>query len=114
MFVKDAVGNPVDFAIVKSTNDRGHGSGKQTIVEFVENEALVKKLQEIGVVYAQGYGIGSHDRSRRWQRRCCVDVPSAEAPQQAPGATPLRSHGVRPDWRRFALTGHRRAFPVSG
>ena len=58
MFVKDAVGDPVDFAIVKSTNDMGRGSGQQTIVEFVENEALVKKPQEIGVVYAQGDGIG--------------------------------------------------------
>ena len=31
--------------------------GKQTIAEFVENEAILVKLREIGVDYAQGYGI---------------------------------------------------------
>ena len=32
--------------------------GKRTVAEFVENEAILEKLQEIGVDYAQGYGIG--------------------------------------------------------
>ena len=31
--------------------------GKQTIAEFVENEAILDKLREIGVDYAQGFGI---------------------------------------------------------
>ena len=31
---------------------------KQTIAEFVENQAIFEKLREIGVDYAQGYGIG--------------------------------------------------------
>jgi len=31
--------------------------GKRTIAEFVENDAIVEKLREIGVDYAQGYGI---------------------------------------------------------
>jgi EAL domain-containing protein (putative c-di-GMP-specific phosphodiesterase class I) len=29
----------------------------KTIAEFVENDAILKKLEEIGVDYAQGYGI---------------------------------------------------------
>jgi EAL domain-containing protein (putative c-di-GMP-specific phosphodiesterase class I) len=32
--------------------------GKQTIAEFVENQAILKKLRTIGVDYVQGYGIG--------------------------------------------------------
>jgi EAL domain-containing protein (putative c-di-GMP-specific phosphodiesterase class I) len=32
-------------------------TGKQTIAEFVENAAILQKLREIGVDYAQGYAI---------------------------------------------------------
>jgi EAL domain-containing protein (putative c-di-GMP-specific phosphodiesterase class I) len=31
---------------------------KKTIAEFVENEAILHILQEIGVDYAQGYHLG--------------------------------------------------------
>lgn len=31
--------------------------GKKTIVEFAENDDKLAKLQEIGVDYAQGYGV---------------------------------------------------------
>jgi diguanylate cyclase (GGDEF)-like protein/PAS domain S-box-containing protein len=58
-FVKNIVGDPLDFAMVKSINDMGHVLGKQTIAEFVENRAILDKLREIGVDYAQGYGISS-------------------------------------------------------
>ncbi len=58
LFVKDIINDPVDFAMVKSINDMGHVLGKQTIAEFVENDDILKKLQEIGVDYAQGYGVG--------------------------------------------------------
>jgi len=61
MFVKDIVDDAIDFAMVKSINDMGHVMGKQTIAEFVENDAILEKLKEIGVDYAQGYGI---DRPR--------------------------------------------------
>ena len=58
IFVKDILDDPMDFAMVKSINEIGQVMGKQTIAEFVENEAILEKLQEIGVDYAQGYGIG--------------------------------------------------------
>ncbi len=61
MFVKDIVDDAISFAMVKSINDMGHVMGKQTIAEFVENDAILDKLREIGVDYAQGYGI---DRPR--------------------------------------------------
>jgi diguanylate cyclase (GGDEF)-like protein/PAS domain S-box-containing protein len=57
MFVKDIIDDPIDLAMVKSINDMGHAMGKQTIAEFVENDAILDKVKELGVDYAQGYGI---------------------------------------------------------
>ncbi len=57
-FVKNMIDDPVDSAMVKTINEIGKVMSKQTIAEFVENEAIREKLQEIGVDYAQGYGIG--------------------------------------------------------
>ena len=56
-FVKDIVDDKVDLALVRSINDVGKVMGKRTIAEFVENDAILEKLREIGVDYAQGYGI---------------------------------------------------------
>ena len=57
MFVKDIVDDPIDLAMVRSINDICHVMGKQTIAEFVENDAILRVLSEIGVDYAQGFGI---------------------------------------------------------
>jgi diguanylate cyclase (GGDEF)-like protein/PAS domain S-box-containing protein len=57
VFVKGIVDDPVDLAMVKSINDMGHVLGKRTVAEFVETQAILDKLSEIGVDYAQGYGI---------------------------------------------------------
>ena len=58
VFVKDIENDPIDLAMVKSINDIGKVMGKETIAEFVESEAILKKLQQIGVDYAQGYHLG--------------------------------------------------------
>jgi EAL domain-containing protein (putative c-di-GMP-specific phosphodiesterase class I) len=58
MFVKNMAGDPIDRAMVKSINDVGHVMGMKTIAKFVENNAIMEALNEIGVDYAQGYGIG--------------------------------------------------------
>jgi EAL domain-containing protein (putative c-di-GMP-specific phosphodiesterase class I) len=57
-FVKHIVDGPIDMAMVSSINEIGQVMGKETIAEFVENEAILEKLREIGINYAQGYGIG--------------------------------------------------------
>jgi len=57
VFVRDMVSDSIDYAMVKSINEIGHVTGMQTIAEFVEDEAIRNKLKEIGVDYAQGYGI---------------------------------------------------------
>ncbi len=58
VFVKDILDDPIDLAMVKSINEIGHVTGKKTIAEFVENDAILQRLREIGVDYAQGYRIG--------------------------------------------------------
>jgi len=58
VFVKDMVNDPIDKAMVKSINDIGHLMGMKTTAEFVENNAIMLQLGEMGIDYAQGYGIG--------------------------------------------------------
>lgn len=53
-FVKDIADDAVDLATVRAINDVGHVMGKQTIAEFVSDEAGLGALREIGVDYAQG------------------------------------------------------------
>ena len=57
MFVKSIVGNKIDRAMVDSINNIGHVMGLHTIAEFAENQDIIQVLKEIGVDYAQGYGV---------------------------------------------------------
>jgi diguanylate cyclase (GGDEF)-like protein/PAS domain S-box-containing protein len=57
-FVKGLTMRPDDVVFVKALNDAVKGYGKATIAEFVEDEATLCILREIGVDYAQGYLIG--------------------------------------------------------
>lgn len=56
-FVKDIATNANDLVMVRSINDLAHFMGIKTIAEYVENDAILAKLADIGVDYAQGYGI---------------------------------------------------------
>jgi diguanylate cyclase (GGDEF)-like protein len=56
-FVKDMADDPIDRAMVEAINSVGHVMGKQTIAEFVDSEAVMAALRDIGVDYAQGYGV---------------------------------------------------------
>jgi diguanylate cyclase (GGDEF)-like protein/PAS domain S-box-containing protein len=58
LFVKNILEDKVDLAMVKAINEVGHVMNKKTIAEFVENEAIFNLLNELGIDYAQGYGIG--------------------------------------------------------
>lgn len=57
MFVKSIASNKIDRAMVESINNVGHVMGLQTIAEFAENQEIIDVLKEIGVDYAQGYGV---------------------------------------------------------
>ena len=56
-FVTEMLQNPSDLAMVKSMNDLAHALGMVTVAEWVESPALLEKLAEIGVDYAQGYTV---------------------------------------------------------
>ena len=56
-FIKDLVEDPIDEAMVRSINEIGHVMSMETIAEFVENDEILARLTDIGVDYAQGYGI---------------------------------------------------------
>ena len=55
--VKNMLQEPSDLAIVRSVNDIAHMLGMRTIAEFVEDSETLAYLVEMGVDYAQGYGI---------------------------------------------------------
>ncbi|HKB84395.1 MAG TPA: EAL domain-containing protein [Burkholderiales bacterium] len=56
-FVKDMADDPIDRAMVEAINSVGHVMGKQTIAEFVDGERVIQLLRDMGVDFAQGYGV---------------------------------------------------------
>jgi diguanylate cyclase (GGDEF)-like protein/PAS domain S-box-containing protein len=61
-FVKEILHDPIDREMVRSINEIGHLTGKQTIAEFAENVDIINMLRSLGVDYAQGYGISQPQR----------------------------------------------------
>jgi diguanylate cyclase (GGDEF)-like protein len=56
-FIVGMLDDPMDSAIVESINRVGHVAGLRTIAEWVESEAIRRRLTELGVDYGQGFGI---------------------------------------------------------
>ncbi len=56
-FVRDIHDDPMDRAIVESINHIGHVVGLKTVAEFVETPTLFDTLRDIGVDFAQGFGL---------------------------------------------------------
>jgi diguanylate cyclase (GGDEF)-like protein/PAS domain S-box-containing protein len=61
-FVKEILHDPIDREMVRSINEIGHLTGKQTIAEFAENQEIIEMLRGLGVDYAQGYGVSTPQR----------------------------------------------------
>jgi diguanylate cyclase (GGDEF)-like protein len=55
MFVKNMERDKFDYTVVKSIAEIGRVTGKKTVAEFVENQAIAERLQTLGIDYAQGY-----------------------------------------------------------
>ena len=57
-FVRDMMENTIDQAMVSAINEVGHVMGMTTIAEYAHSQAIVERLREMGVNYAQGYALG--------------------------------------------------------
>jgi diguanylate cyclase (GGDEF)-like protein/PAS domain S-box-containing protein len=54
-FIRDLVTDPLDDAAVRCFADVARVVGVRTVAEFVDSAAVLERLREIGVDYAQGY-----------------------------------------------------------
>lgn len=75
-FVKEILHDPIDREMVRSINEIGHLTGKQTIAEFAENEEIITMLRGMGVDYAQGFGVSEPRRVSEAGDWVGVDVES--------------------------------------
>jgi diguanylate cyclase (GGDEF)-like protein len=73
-FVKEILHDPIDREMVRSINEIGHLTGKRTIAEFAENDDIITMLRQLGVDYAQGYGVARPARIERDGRDRAVEV----------------------------------------
>ena len=64
-FVKDLVDDPLDQAAVRCFQNVAAVIGVKTVAEFVESDAILAILRDIGVDYAQGYLIHRPEPLRR-------------------------------------------------
>jgi diguanylate cyclase (GGDEF)-like protein/PAS domain S-box-containing protein len=58
LFIRDIATNSINRAMVNAINEVGHVMGIETIAEFVETEAILDTVRNIGIDYAQGYAVG--------------------------------------------------------
>ncbi len=56
-FVKDLIDDPFDCAIVQAVQQIGRVLAIKTIAEAAETEAILARVRDLGVDYAQGYAI---------------------------------------------------------
>jgi EAL domain-containing protein (putative c-di-GMP-specific phosphodiesterase class I) len=56
-FVRRIAADREDYGVVKSINEIGHFLGKKTIAEYVADADILRLVTEIGVDFAQGFGI---------------------------------------------------------
>ncbi|PIE67247.1 MAG: GGDEF domain-containing protein [Deltaproteobacteria bacterium] len=56
-FVKNIERDEVGRAMTETINRIGHLLGKKTIAEFAENKTIIEILNDIGVDFAQGFGV---------------------------------------------------------
>ncbi len=58
-FVSDMIENSIDHAMVAAINGIGRVMGIRTVAEYAHSAAIIERLSELGVDYAQGNAIGA-------------------------------------------------------
>ncbi|KRA48775.1 hypothetical protein ASD72_19650 [Pseudoxanthomonas sp. Root630] len=56
-FIRDLAKGESDLALVRSMSQMGQALGKVTIAEWVESEAVMTQLREVGIGFVQGYAV---------------------------------------------------------
>ena len=56
-FVRNIVHDPIDHATVTAINNIAHSMGKQTVAEFVVDNATAEVLRKLKVDYGQGFAL---------------------------------------------------------
>lgn len=74
MFIKDILKDKTDQIFVRSIIDIAHSLNIKTVAEYVEDEATLQLVRELGADYAQGYGVA----------KPTVLMPSFSAAQEFP------------------------------
>jgi diguanylate cyclase (GGDEF)-like protein len=97
-FVTDLLTDPLDEVSVRSFVDVARVMGIQTIAEFVESAAVMKRLRELGVDFAQGYHLHRPapldtlcNLSLESREERCRPWPSAQAAVPTPGPDALQA-----------------------
>lgn len=57
-FVRNILNSKIDYALVHNLSRLCQDIGIQTVAEFVENQAILDALKEMGIDYVQGFHIG--------------------------------------------------------
>jgi len=65
-FVKNMSTDVTCRAIVSAFNQLSHELGMKTVAEFVEDGITEQLLKELGIDFAQGYGIGAPQHADEW------------------------------------------------
>lgn len=67
-FIRNITSSPVDAVMVESVSRIAKVMGIKTIAEYVEDRAVLDRLYELGVDYAQGYGIAKPAPLKEWKK----------------------------------------------
>lgn len=59
LFIANVVHDRIDYEMVRSITEIGHVMGKKVVAESVESAAVLARLKQIGVDYAQGFAVGA-------------------------------------------------------
>jgi diguanylate cyclase (GGDEF)-like protein len=76
-FVRDLESSALSMAVIRSITDIAHVLDKKTIAEHTENEAIFAALRELGVDYAQGFGIHAPEPIEKFFARKATPADAA-------------------------------------
>ena len=68
--IKNVFSDPADSAVVDAINQLGHIMGIQTIAGHTESDSALGKLRDLGIDYAQGFGLAAPKPLMEWGGMC--------------------------------------------